>query len=513
MRSSLSLFAAVTFVAACGAPPPPATPPPAPAASASAVAPPTAEPPAAETPDDDFRKQPPAVPARAPTRATNVEEARLSNGVRVLFVERHESPIVSLQAVVSWTTAPNAPGARRLWAGSLLASPAKGSPSLREAFEAAGGVALTEADVDAAHVAVNLVSSQLEPVVDVLAEALVHPTFAKDAVEAQRGRLEGEAEHASMRDALHRAASDQLLPLGHPYRTALDPTWDVYAKLGLGDVSRLHTAAVKPEALTIVAVGDVTKASLVDVLERKLGGWKAKGAPAAPATPKLATGVHIVDRGDESDADVAVVVPAMARSSKDWFLASLVNQLVLEELEPRFRERVTAGWSSPTARLDQTRAPALWMFGVRVGKSGAAAAVEAILAEHERLAKGELSDERLAATKRAWARWAETLMDRSSDTAWALARVAAYGLALDDLRPMRDAFAFATKDDVKRIASTYLGKKLARVVAVGDAAAMKEPLGKLGLGATTVTKAPKPSKPTLAASVGEPHLATPPKKK
>ena len=56
-------------------------------------------------------------------------------------------------------------------------------------------------------------------------------------------------------------------------------------------------------------------------------------------------------------------------------------------------------------------------------------------------------------------------------------------------------------------------KKLVRVVAIGDAAAIKESLGKLGLGAVTITKAPRPAKATLAVTVGEPRRVDLPKTK
>jgi zinc protease len=502
MRTKIaSLVLATLAVSACaGQPPPPAEPPPPPPPVSVASAP--VEAPPAETPDDNIRKQPPNVPARGPTRAPKVDEGRLSNGVRLLVVERHDAPIVSMQIVIPWGAAAHAPGAQKLWAASLLASPVKGAATLREALESAGGSPLVEADVDAGHIAVNCLGTQMEGVLDALTEALLHPGFTKEVVEKERTHLVEMASRISPRDHFRRIATEQLLPLGHPYRIALDPDEAEAGKLGLADVTRLHSSVVHPEGLTVVVVGDVTKATLIAQLEKRLATWKGKAAPATPLA-KLGTSVHVLDQGDEAEADVAVVVPAVPRTSKDWFVATLVNQLAQEDLEQRLRERVTTSWSWSTARLDQTRVPGLWTFGLRVGKNGASAAVESFLAEHERLAKGEFSDDRLAATKRQWARWTETLLDRSSDTAWSLARIAAYGLAFDDLAMMRDAFVSTTRDDIKRVAATYLDRKLVRVVVSGDAKTVKDPLAKLSLGAPHVTKAPpKPKAAHLADLTG-----------
>ena len=493
-RFATLVLASLTAAACAAQPPPPVEAPPPAAPVPVASAPVEAPPP--ETPDDDMRKQPPAIPGRGPTRAPKVDEAKLSNGVRVLVVERHDAPIVSLQVVIPWGTATHAPGAQKLWASSLLASPTKGAASLREALEAAGGSPLAEADIDAGHLAVNCLGTQLDGVFDALSEALMHPGFTKEVVEKERTHLSEMASRISPRDHLRRIATEQLLPAGHPYRIALDPDDADVKKLGLADVTRLHAGAVHPEGVTIVVVGDVTKAALVTLLEKRLAAWKGKGTPITPPA-KLATGVHVIDQGDDAEADVAVVVPAVPRTSKDWFVATLVNQLAQEDLEQRLRERVTASWSWSTARLDQTRVPGLWTFGVRVGKSGASAAVESFLAEHERLAKGEFSDDRLAATKRQWARWTETLLDRSSDTAWSLARIAAYGLSFDDLATMRDTFVSASREDIRRVAAAYLDRKLVRVVVSGDARAVKDPLTKLSLGPLHMTKAPP--RPKLAA--------------
>ncbi|MBV9949179.1 MAG: hypothetical protein JOZ69_20185, partial [Myxococcales bacterium] len=71
----------------------------APAASASASAPPGAAAALPETPDAPFRASPPAAGPDVSWTPPHVESFVLARGVRVLFVPRHDLPIVAVRVV------------------------------------------------------------------------------------------------------------------------------------------------------------------------------------------------------------------------------------------------------------------------------------------------------------------------------------------------------------------------------------------------------------------------------
>ena len=70
--------------------------------------------------------------------------------------------------------------------------------------------------------------------------------------------------------------------------------------------------------------------------------------------------------------------------------------------------------------------------------------------------------------------------------AGALANVAIFGLPADYYDGYRGRVRALSADDVWRAARTHLRPEAARVVVVGDAARVREPLGGLGLGPVRV---------------------------
>lgn len=494
--------------AACAAaPPPPPEPPPAPSASAPMpVAAP--EPPPPETPDDDFRKRPPAIPPRAATQAPRVDEGRLSNGIRVLVVEQKDAPLVSLQAVITFA-AHDPAGARSLLAEAVPAAGWKsgGKTTLLGALEAAGGSPLFEGDVDVLHLADNLLGTQLDATLDALAEYLQHPVYDKAAVEEARDKLRERAGEESQRAAISRLAHETLLPNGHAYRgyrgpearraDAFEGTDDALKRLDAAALARFHTLAIVPASVTFVAAGNVSRAALVEKLERRLGSWKAGGKDAPPPPPalKLAPSVALYDDAS-ADAEIVLAGVSPSRGHKDYAAVVVANQLLGDALRSNLRPTwPRSGGTDPTARVDLLRGEGLWALSVRTAGTGATASAEGILAEIERVHRGTFSEDAFEEHRLAWVRWTETLLERTSDMGWWLSRIATYGLPMDEPGRLRDAFLTLKPDDVKRVVGEYLDKKKLRLVAKGDAKTLREPLGKLGLGTVVVRKVPVAAKP------------------
>jgi zinc protease len=104
-----ALVGGLSFLTACGSSPPPQPPLPKPLPT---VAPPIAIPEAARiTPDAPFRANAPAPDGTVRFTPPRVVEAKLKNGLRVLVVERHELPVVSVRLVVA-VGAGDVPGAK-----------------------------------------------------------------------------------------------------------------------------------------------------------------------------------------------------------------------------------------------------------------------------------------------------------------------------------------------------------------------------------------------------------------
>src|SRR5690606_20208783 len=77
------------------------------------------------------------------------------------------------------------------------------------------------------------------------------------------------------------------------------------------DLVDYHQAWVRPEAATMVVVGDTTLKEIVPLLNRHLGDWKGKGAPTASApVPEVALPtaprVFLIDQPGAVQANIYV---------------------------------------------------------------------------------------------------------------------------------------------------------------------------------------------------------------
>ena len=105
-KTPVSALALAALLALACASPKEAVRPPSPAAAAPAGPPPTPE-----TPDAAFRaSKPPPLPTQPHFEAPVPAETRLANGVRLLVVENHAVPLVSLEVLVGTGVDAEPPG-------------------------------------------------------------------------------------------------------------------------------------------------------------------------------------------------------------------------------------------------------------------------------------------------------------------------------------------------------------------------------------------------------------------
>ena len=122
--------------------------------------------------------------------------------------------------------------------------------------------------------------------------------------------------------------------------------------------------------------------------------------------------------------------------------------------------------------------------------------IKEVLAEITRMRSELVTDEELADAQSNIIRQLPSRFETASETAGTIGSLALYGLPLDELANRAARVQKVTKDDVKRVATTYLKTDEMRVILVGDAKIIKGGLAGLGLGdVEMVTPPPKPTLP------------------
>ena len=232
-----------------------------------------------------------------------VERATLSNGVEVVFARRDAVPTVLVS--LSFDAGNAADRAERLGTQALMLSlldegtTSLDSIELAEAEERLGASISSSASTDRTAISLFALEPNLEPSLDLLADIVRHPAFAPDEIERLRATQLAaiSAELTSPSGLAGRNLWPALYGDAYPYGR---PTSGLGTPATVGAITRdelvgFHNAWIRPDKLTIFAVGDTTLANLVAALDPRFGDWRPTGAPGEksfdapipPARPRI----------------------------------------------------------------------------------------------------------------------------------------------------------------------------------------------------------------------------------
>ncbi len=307
----------------------------------------------------------PGAPIAARFPATHT--ATLSNGMKVIVAERHDVPLIIFNLVLDEGRASdpaNLPGVAGVEASSLLDGTVSMDALALDDRRAALGMAIAaRADEDYTGVFMSVLSTRLDPSLDLFADVLLHPAF-RDADVARRKSLEVAAIRQIKNDPLGgalRVASVLAYGADHPYGRLT--TEASVAKITAEDLKRHHDQWVEPSNATMLIVGDTTLQAIVPKLEAHFGAWHSddaankSGVRDVPAIAPLANEVYLVNKPGAQQSVIVASILAPPQSSPD----DIAIQAMTTSLGGAFTSRLNLNlredkhWSYGSFAFDQTR--------------------------------------------------------------------------------------------------------------------------------------------------------------
>lgn len=236
-----------------------------------------------------------------------VRRATLSNGLRVVLVERHETPLVLCTLSVGAGFAADAcaqRGTATLMADLLDEGTRHLSAlELGRELERLGAALSTGCAPDATLVSLNTLSRHLDRALDLYAEVILHPAFPEEDFQRLRHQRLAQIrrEKANPRGVAMRVMPRLLYGERHAYGQGFSGSGEEESVAGLtrDDLERFYRQEFKPNRATLVVAGDVTLEALLPRLERRFGSWKPGEVPdrsVAEARPALRPSVWLIDR-------------------------------------------------------------------------------------------------------------------------------------------------------------------------------------------------------------------------
>jgi len=247
-----------------------------------------------------------------------VQRTTLSNGLKVMLLERHSAPIVNITLAVDAGYAAD-PGPKAGLAGLTLDVLDEGTAT-RDTFaivnelDSLGARITTGNSLDKSWVLLDALPMNLGKSLDIFADIVLNPAFASDMVAlSKRQRIARIAqEKANPTAAVGRILPALLYGETHAYAKPFSGTGHVRTvePLTREDLVQWHKSWFHPNNATLIVAGDVTMDKLKPELERAFGSWKRGDAPKKQLDTLPRTAGRKVYLIDKPDAPQSVIVAA-----------------------------------------------------------------------------------------------------------------------------------------------------------------------------------------------------------
>ncbi len=292
------------------------------------------------------------------------QTATLSNGMKVMLVERHDVPQVSVSMLLD-TGYPADETTIKDGLSSLTANMLDEGTTTRSALQIAdeldrlGAYVGTGGGGENSTVEFSALKPTLDQVMTIWADVLRNPAFN----EADFKRIQAQTAQSlqqQMRDPNsigQRVMSKVLWGDKHPYGHLVMP--DEITSLTRADTAAFHKNWYGPNNATLFVVGDTTMAEITPKLEAALRGWAnapMKREPVALGTRPTKPTVYLVDRPDSAQSIIMIGSVQPLRNPAEDTRMSAFNAL----FGGNFTSRVNMN-----LREDKG-----WSYGSRSGISG-----------------------------------------------------------------------------------------------------------------------------------------------
>jgi zinc protease len=295
-------------------------------------------------PESHRRATPPGPAPAREVRFPAFQEKTLANGLRIVVIEEHKDPLVSLRLVVKSGRSYEPEGKSGLAEATAMlltkGTAKRSAQQIAEAVDFVGANLGANAGLENGFATATVTSDQLDLGFDLLADVVLHPTFPQDEIDRwRRQTLSGLQIQQKSAPYLASRAVERLVFGEHPYGRPATGTPESVRGLTREDFAAYHKTHYIPNGSFLAVVGDVKPADAFARVERAFGGW-AKGTELSlpQVTPPRYehNRIVVIDKPDAVQTEIRLAQVAIPYRDPDLFTAEVYSS-------------VTGG--SPSARL------------------------------------------------------------------------------------------------------------------------------------------------------------------
>jgi zinc protease len=420
------------------------------------------------------------------------ERHTLANGAVLVLMEKDDTPLVSLSAMLRGGALGDPPG--KEGSAALLAeliqkgAGQRDAAAYAEAIESVGGELVASSGTESLGIGASFLARDVELMVELVADALMRPRL--DPQEFAKARTLAIQSLAAAKDADPRdlidTYGDAWLFRGHPYGRPVDGSESSLEAVSLPDVKGYYDSQLGGDRLIVTVVGDIRAGDMKRRVETALGGWRKAGAPIPAAPPPVRVQgrrVLLVDKPDATQTYFWLGNVGASRTDPARAAQTLVNTLFggrytsMLNTELRVKSGLTYGAVSGFTRMSQ---PGAFRISSYTQTDKTAAAVDLALATLDRLHAEGLDADGLASAKRYVLGQFPPTIETNGQLAARLSDMQFYGLDREDVDGFASRIAAVDAAAVRSVLAQLAKSSDLAMVLIGDATEIRDTVKKYG---------------------------------
>jgi zinc protease len=398
----------------------------------------------------------------------DVARRTLGNGLRVAAIPiaglRSVSVLLAMEAGQFFEPA-GRPGVARLTAQAMLrGTTSRDARAWSDALDGLGASARLDVGSHAAVFSGQCLADDLGAFLDLIADTVLRPALAPEALEFVRSRALADLEEAKKdtRSVADQVWRELVYPARHPFRTRSIGDEDVVRTATIDEIRAYHRAGIHAAGSVLVVAGALEADPAFDLADRAFGPWAAGN--------KLDRLLRLVDLDgakrravvvpDKTQADVVLGWPGLPRTDPRFTKAQVANmvfaadtfasragQVVRDELGLAYYVFST---------ISGTAAQGPWTVRMGVNPENVERAIAVTFTELKKIRDGVVADDDLALARDKLVGELEVGRESPSGVAAMVLEAELFRLGDDHLERYPRDLRSVTKADVVAIASEFL---------------------------------------------------------
>lgn len=406
------------------------------------------------------------------TKNYDIKRITISNGIKVIHIERHELPIVAINLLIRAGSKHEPPEKAGLasFTGKMLLEGTKtmDASQISETIEHAGASLHVETDYDYTIISLYVLKKNLFETFKVFRDIVLNPVFPKKEFIKQKAiylrslqKNEEEPSYIAMKVLRKGLFKDA------PYSRPVNGITETVENISRKDLVDFYTRTYSPQGAILVIAGDVTEEEL-NLLLMNFKDWEKDSvhsdlkSEASLNSPETTQKTVIIDR-DLTQANILYGFPGISRKDPDYYTASVLNYILGgggfgSRLMKKIREEMGLAYDVSSS-FTINEEPGLFVISLQTRNDQAYQAIEIIKQEIQRLTREPVSDEELQEAKAYLTGSLVRRLDTTQKLADFFTLVEFYGLGEDYIQKYPEYINRVTKDDIIRFAKRLLSQE------------------------------------------------------